>query len=324
MTDDRHSHDGIEDGRVPGDSPTPGDSATFGGSGAPDADLDDRLLALALGLDDDPELRAQLEQSAELRARFERLQDELSAVEDGVRRAVPEEPEGWADLSQERWSALKPYVSTGQTPAADRRRGSWWRRWQTLAPVAATLVIAVAVLGVVMSRDGMMSLQGADESGGGSEMAPEKTLDGEDYDDAAQPGVGAASSRLTVAGAEAYRIVVVARAGDSVDGAQSYAVERTLKGDAPGTVMLQTEVDGELPAGTPAVLFLDPVNDTSPCPVPTVLSEENGQATDASSPPANATGDGLRQAGSLYLYDGRCAVVVSLPDGMDPADVDVQ
>jgi hypothetical protein len=192
-----------------------------------------------------------------------------------------------------------------------------------LAPVAATLVIAVAVLGVVMSRDGMMSLQGADESGGGSAAAPEKTLDGQDDSVAAQPGASEAGGRLAIAGADAYRTVVVARAEGSADGVQSYTIERTLKGAAPGTLELQTEVDGELAAGTLAVLFLDPVNDASPCPVPSVLSED-GQATDASSPAANTTGDGSRQAGSLYLYDGSCAVVVSLPAGMEPADVDIQ
>jgi hypothetical protein len=321
MNDDRPPYDGIGDGRAPDGPGAPGDT------GAPGSDLDDRLLALALGLDDDPGLRAQLAESVGLRARFERLRGELAAVEDGVRRVVPEEPEGWADLSHDRWSALKPYVSTEQaaTHAADGRRTSWWRRWQTLAPVAATLVIAVAVLGVVMSRDGMMSLQSADESAGGSEAAPEKSADGQDYGvDSAVPGAGVTGGRLAIAGAEAYRTVVVARAGSPADGAQSYTVERTLKGEAPGTLELQTEVDGELAAGTLAVLFLDPVSDASPCPVPIVLAEEDGQPADASSPAADATAGGSRQPGSLYLYDGRCAVVVSLPDGMEPVDVDIQ
>ena len=284
--------------------------------------LEDRMLALAMGLGDDPELRAQLDASPELRARFQKLQDEIAAVEDGVLRAVPEEPAGWADLADERWSALRPYISTGQDRADPRATGrgkaSWWRRWQALAPAAVAVVIGAVVLGVVLNGDGLQSFGG---SGGGS-AATDKAAESEDgLSTAAQPS--ASNGALAIEGASAYDTVVVARAGTADGGSQTFAVERTLKGSAPGTVRLETEVGGQVAGGSLAVLFLDPRDDTSPCPTPQVQGD--GGATAAAPSPSTAAGAGDgRASADLYLYDGRCAAVVTLPQGVTAGDVQIQ
>jgi hypothetical protein len=297
MNDDRFTYSDEHDGRGPGR----GD-----GEGA----LEDRMTALAMGLGDDPELRARLQQ----------LQDELAAVEDGVLRAVPEEPAEWTDLSDERWTGLRPYVSTvqgGPRPqAVDRGKTSWWRRWQALAPAVVAVVIGAVVLGVALNDNGLQSLGG---SGGGS-AATDKAAEGGGYGAAAQPSVSNVAPAIE--GAAAFDTVVVARAGAAAGGSQTFAVERTLKGIAPAAVKLETEVGGRVARGSLAVLFLDPRDDTSPCPTP--LLQGDGGSAPAPSPSASTTTGAGRDSASLYLYDGRCAAVVTLPAGVTAEDVQIK
>jgi hypothetical protein len=282
--------------------------------------LEDRMLALAMGLDDDPDLRAQLAVSPELRARYQGLRDELAAVEEGVLRAVPEEPVEWADLSNERWANLRPYVSTAQgdprTQAAARGKTRRWRRWQALAPAAVAVVIGAVVLGVVLNNNGLQSL---DRSSGGS-TATDKAAEGGGYGTAAQPSVS--NGALAIEGAAAYDTVVVARAGAAADASQTFAVERTLKGSAPAAVKLETEVGGRVVRGSLAVLFLDPRDDASPCPTPLLQADDGSMP--APSPSASTTAGGGRESASLYLYEGRCAAVVTLPKGVTAEDVQIQ
>jgi hypothetical protein len=282
--------------------------------------LEDRMLALAIGLDDDPELSAQLAASPELRARYQKLQDQLAAVEDGVHRAVPEEPAEWADLSNERWAGLRPYVSTVQggprTRHAARGKTNWWRRWQALAPAAVAVVIGAVVLGVVLNNNGLQSL---DRSSGGS-AATDKAAEGGGYGTAAQPSVS--NGALAIEGATGYDTVVVARAGAAAGGSQTFVVERTLRGSAPATVKLETEVDGRVARGSLAVLLLDPRDDTSPCPTP-LLQGDSG-STPVPSPSASTAAGGGRESASLYLYGGCCAAVLTLPQGVTAEDVQIE
>jgi len=292
-----------------------------------DDELDDRLIAFALGLEDDAELRAQLAASPELRARLERVRGQLAAVEDGLQRAVPEEPEAWADLSSDRWSALQPYVSTEQTASPASRRPvhmPWWRRWPALAPTAAVIVIGAVVIGAVVSSGGLNSL----ETGGSDEAAMELDKSVDAAGGAAAPS--GATRTLAIEGAAAYGTVVIAEAGEASDGTQSFSVVRTLKGSAPGTVTLDIEVDGGVASGSLAVLFLDPLEETYDGSAPQVLDangEEVGNGGDTASGASPTSGEAATAEATLvpmYLYDGAVAGVVTLPEGVDANDVRIE
>jgi hypothetical protein len=95
---------------------------------------------------------------------------------------------------------------------------------------------------------------------------------------------------------------------------QTYTLERTLKGESPSTLQLETEIDGRVTPGSLAVLFLDPTSDATPCPTPQVLSDANRSA------PVPSAGQNGESA-PLYLYDGRCAALVTLPEYLTAADV---
>ena len=191
---------------------------------------DDRLLAYALGLEDDAELEQALATDAALRERLSSMRDDLGAVEDQVHAAVPAPEESWADLSAARWDGLRPYVATPPAPAPRRRRRLSWR---VLAPAVGVAAAAALAIGIAISQTG-----GTNGSSGGSEFS-------------AQPGVGrrAAASHqgcrqspavaALAADAAAYRTAVVARAGAVTGGVQQFTVVRTLKGDAGTEVSLR-------------------------------------------------------------------------------------
>ncbi len=80
---------------------------------------EDRLLAFALGLEDDAELQAALAVDEELRRRLEALQADLGDVGGGLERLVPAPDDTYADPAA-RWGELRPFFAT----APARRRAA--------------------------------------------------------------------------------------------------------------------------------------------------------------------------------------------------------
>jgi hypothetical protein len=253
---------------------------------------DDRLLAFALGLDDDPELREALPGEAQLRERLQRIQADLGEVEAQVRAAVPPADEGWSDLSAARWDGLRPYLRLPQARPARRRRFGI----RVLGPALAVAAAIALALGVTLSR-GLFSGGGStasDRAGGGTSFgAPTTTEAGGTFSPAYK--------------AAAFQTIVVARAASVGQGEQHFDVLRVLKGSAPASVALATEVGGALPEGSLAVLYLLPEDKLATCPP---------SASPAVGTPSKQTG-GI----TLYLYRGSCAAVQLLPGGTRPEDV---
>ena len=102
---------------------------------------DDRLLAFALGLDDDPELVAAAAADEGLRHRLDAVHAEVEQVGAQVRAAVPDPDEDYTDPSDPRWAGLQQFFAA-RRPARTRSRASLWLR--VLAP-AAVILVAVAV-----------------------------------------------------------------------------------------------------------------------------------------------------------------------------------
>lgn len=115
---------------------------------------DNRLLALALGLDDDPELLAAAEHDAELAARLETMRAEIAAIGAQVNAAIPAPDESYADLATERWSGVRELLEAPPRTARTRRGRRWWR---IVAPVTALAVLALAVGIVAVYQGGSMS-----------------------------------------------------------------------------------------------------------------------------------------------------------------------
>ena len=257
---------------------------------------DDRLLAFALGLDDDPELRQALPADAQLHERLRRLESELGDVEAQVRAAVPPVDEEWSDLSAARWEGLRPYLRVpGPQPARARRRFGI----RVLGPALAVAAAIALALGVTLSR-GLLTgggTAGSDRAGGGvSSLGTPSNAEG-------------GSAYMTVQAAT-YRTIVVARAATAQGEEQRYDVLRVLKGSAPASVTLTTEVGGELPSGSLALLYLLPVDTLASCPPSAVPSP-----TATSGPTKQGSND------RLYLFQGSCAIVQPLPKGTQPEDV---
>ncbi len=112
---------------------------------------DDRLLAFALGLDDDPELRQAAAAGADLGARLAAMRADVDAIGAQVRAAVPQPDASYADLTGERWGGLREYFEAPASTAAPRRGRRWWR---VVAPVTALAVLAVAVGIVAVDQSG--------------------------------------------------------------------------------------------------------------------------------------------------------------------------
>ncbi len=284
----------------------PGDSSGLSVS-------DDRLLALALGLDDDPALRQVVEASESLSERLARMETELNAVADGVLSSVPEPPPDWVDLSSQRWMDLRPYVAASDTREGFGRkrlgaRLGWLRRWQVVAPAVAA-VLAVVVLGVALQH-GALSPMGDADSGDTLKTAQTPV-----------PAAGGAELADTANDAtSAYQVVAVARAAEAVGDEQSFTVLRTLRGTTQPRVQLTTESGAPVPKGTLVVLFLDPLDAASFCPSPGLadISIATRDATDGTGEQATESG---MSAGSTYLHRGRCAAVLPLPEGVVADDV---
>ena len=194
---------------------------------APFVELDDRLLAYVMGLQDDPELEAAATDYV-LRRRLEALRAEVAQVAEQVSRAVPEPDGTYTDISQPQWAALRPHLEAevrDVRPQA-RPKGGAWRGLRVLAPVAA-VIVAVAVGVSVLDRQGtsLFNRQGDKAT---AELAP------------ARSGGDAASTESFIdrQAAADFGVVLIARARAAHDGFQRFDVVRVLRGAAPAQLRL--------------------------------------------------------------------------------------
>jgi hypothetical protein len=270
---------------------------------------DDRLLAFALGLDDDPELVAATAADEGLRRRFDAVRAEVEQVGAQVRAAVPGPDEDYTDPSDPRWAGLQKFFAAPQ-PAKTRSRASRWLR--VLAPAAVALV-AVAV-GLAVINDQKSGTVGVNSSLPAAAKASSE---------AAGPLTGAGAAATDRAGdyAQALRdqldlfaVVVLAKAKAASGAFQRFVVVKVLKGDGPDVVRLRV-ADRPADEGRLHMLFLHPQSQAS---AEATLTPIPG-ATEATS-----RLDGLAVGEPVtYSYQGETAVLRELPAGTDPAAVEL-
>ena len=292
---------------------------------------DDRLLALALRLDDDPELLQAAAADTGLGARLAAMRADVDAIGAQVRAAVPEPDASYADLSGERWGGLKEYLEVPAGDAAPRRERRWWR---VVAPVAALAVLAL-VAGIVALDQGGLPLS----SGSSAEVARTAT-DADDsftgQSESTKSGEGVVAGPATTPGAETdpgteaappveeapqaaaqslgdqldrFAVVVLARARQATGALQRFAVLRIFKGDAPKVVELEVD-DQPADEGLLHLLMLDPTTAggetlPSPEPIPSLATS----ARDAAFGRALAV---------TYTYHGEPTMVREFAVGTDP------
>jgi len=318
----------------------------------PDVYDDDRLLACALGLDEDPELLAAAATDAELGARLEAMRADVAAIGAQVADAVPAPDESYTDLSGERWSGLKEFFEAPSETARPRRERRWWR---VLTPVAALVAIAL-VVGIVAVNGGIGGLGGSSGSSSGTvaQSAGDGAASSESFSgNSVSKGGQAVTSPERATLRERFRdelnrfaVVVLARARQVSGVVQRFAVLRTFKGSAPKVVELVVN-DQPTDAGRLHVLMLDPTAppeaqqetpwpltespapaEGSPLPVTiSPMPETASPWPETTTPlpiPSMAAADGVGQELAVsYTYDGEPTVVRELPAGTDPATVDI-
>jgi hypothetical protein len=273
---------------------------------------DDRLLACALGLDDDPELLAAAEGDPELAGRLASMRADVGRIGAQVHAAVPPPEGGYTDLSGERWSGLKEYFEAPSSAARPRRERRWWR---VVAPVTALAVVALAVGIVAMNQGGF-----SDTSGSSAE-------EGRSSSDAAQPGAAEGFGTGVVTGTstaptaalarfadqlDRFAIVVLAQARQATGALQRFAVVRIFKGDPPQVVELEVD-DHPADSGRLHLLMLDPTPGADelsgwPEPIPSLATAE----------PAMGLGEPLAVS---YTYGGEPTMVREFAAGTDPDTV---
>ncbi|HQJ98577.1 MAG TPA: hypothetical protein PLB30_08575 [Thermoleophilia bacterium] len=293
------SEDSVQEEERPPDERRPQDESAF---------TDERVLAFALGPDDDPELRAAAAGDAGLRARIETTRADVDAIGAGLDRIVPAPPDGYTDLADERWKRLREHMTT---PATARRRPLWVR---VLVPAAA--VAAVLVAGVV----GLQHLSGGATTHVRSaaeqpvESFSDQTRSAQDGvpGGAATGGEGASREPLLLGAPDpsGYAAVVVARAASPADLSQRFTVVRVLRdagGDlAVGDGLKLVVVDRAIAADRLVVLYLDPRSTPSP-----------SRSAPLSPVPAPMAA-GTEAAVVAYEYRGQSAFALRLPPGTDP------
>jgi hypothetical protein len=292
------------------DEHDPADSANAGFD-------DDRLLAYALGLEDDTGLRAALAADGALRGRLATMQAELAHVEGGIRSAVAPEPPAYDDPADARWKALRPYFEHRQAPV---RRGFFFGR-RALSYVAALgIVVAVSVAVVDTQFRNSPTTRSASSATQGSN----KALDGAGTELSGAPrNVGAPSrAPLPVYGtadfaghvvgeAAGFHKVAVARAGDVVAGAQRFAIVRVLKGSVKAhAVTLSLADTPPVAAGVLCVLYLDPLAGSG-----AGSTQFGGSAASAGTSIPTPTESPA--AGVLYFLADAPVLVEPLPAGND-------
>jgi hypothetical protein len=311
----------------------------------PDLYDDDRLLACALGLEEDAELLAAAAVDAGLGARLEAMRADVAAIGAQVSAAVPEPEESYTDLSGDRWGGLKEYFDVPPEAAKPRGERRWWR---VLAPVAALVVLAL-VVGIVAVNGGLGGSTGS-SSGSSASVA-------QSGEDTAVPAQSFSGTGVTKGGDAAgkatlgerfsdelnrFAVVVLARAQQVSGAVQRFAVLRIFKGSAPKVVELA--VNGQpTDAGRLHLLMLDPTappeaTDESPWPLESPAPGGGSPLPETVSPVpaesplpaivspepipslASANGPGQELAVS-YTYQGEPTVIRELAPGTDPSSV---
>jgi hypothetical protein len=310
----------------------------------PDLYDDDRLLACALGLEEDPELLAAAAADAALGARLEAMRADVAVIGAQVSAAVPEPEGSYTDLSGDRWDGLKEFFDVPAVAAAPRRH--WWR---VLAPVAALVVLAL-IVGIVAVNGGRLGGSGNATSGSVAKSAdgavPVQGFSGS----SATNGGEAGSSQKTIRERfndelDRFATVVLARARQASGAVQRFAVLRIFKGSAPKMVelavngeptdpgrlhllMLEPTAPPEVAEQTPWPLTSSPVpGSESPLPE-TISPAPSGSALPATvSPepiPSLAAADGPgRELAVSYTYEGEPTVVREFAAGTDPSSIDI-
>jgi hypothetical protein len=271
-----------------------------------DGFTDDRLLALALGLGDDPELQTALAASPALAERLTKMSADVSAITDRLQAAAPPDDPGYADPAAARWQRL--HASFAPTSISSARSGR--RRIGRLATIAAAVALFAVAVGVAVQQMPGGSVQttatesapSADDRIPAPEPADKGTF-GENYD----------GGLIVLPRAEHFKTVVVARAGEVVDDLQDFAVERVLKGRMGDTLSLLIR-DGvaALPVGSLDVLYLRPLSELN---WPANLSEQKTAAGGAAISTVNPAVMPTPAPG--YAMGGLDAYVQPVPEGVD-------
>jgi hypothetical protein len=262
---------------------------------APGAFDDDRLLALALGLDDDPELEEATAGDAALAGRLAAIRDDVAAVEAQVVAAVPPPGEAYVDLSDARWAGMRPYL---QPSSKARARTQWSRRLRVVVPVAALAVLAFAVGLTAVYRSGDMA---TDNAGEVAESVP-------------QVGGAGATTPTFAEQLDRFTLVILATAKDATGALQRFAVVRVLKGETPSVKVVELDV-GDRPA-TPGRLHLLMLRPVALADAEALAAETEGRA------PTKGADDGPgRMVPASYSYHGELALARELPSGADPETV---
>jgi len=274
---------------------------------------DDRLLAFALGLDDDPELVAAAAADEGLRRRLDAVRAGVEQVGAQMRAAVPGPDEDYADPSDPRWAGLREFF-VAPRPAKTRSRASRWLR--VLAPAAVALVAGAVGLAVINDqKSGTVGINSSLPAAAKatSEAAGPQTGAGVTATDRAGDYVLALRDQLDL-----YAVVVLAEAQAASGAFQRFVVVKVLRGDGPHVVRLRV-ADRPADVGRLHLLFLRPQlgggadmsAEPTPAPVPS-------PAETASTLEALAVGVPV-----MYKYRGETAVLRELPAGTDPAAVNL-
>ena len=268
---------------------------------------DDRLLAFALGLDDDPELVAAAAADEGLRRRLDAVRAEVEQVGAQVRAAVPGPDEDYTNLGDPRWAGLQEFLAAPQ-PARTRSRASRWLR--VLAPAAVALVAVAVGLAVINDqKSGTLGVNGSLPAAAKatSEAAGPQTGAGATATDRAADYAQSLHEQLDL-----YAVVVLAKA-QAVNGVfQRFVVVKVLKGAGPDVVRLRV-ADRPADEGRLHLLFLHPRTQAydEPTPIPSATV-------------ATSTFDALAAGVPVvYSYQGATAVLRELPAGTDPASVNL-
>ncbi len=301
---------------------------------------DDRLLACALGPEDDPELLEAAAADVALAARLAAMRADVARIGAQVSAAVPAPAESYTDLSGERWSGLREFFEPPAAATAPRRRRRWW---QVAAPVAAVLVVALVVGIVAVQNGGRM---GAASDSGGAEAArssdaagAESLGEGVTKSEGADQTTTVAPATLTERFADQldrFAVVVLARAREVSGAVQKFAVLRIFKGEAPRMVELAV---GDKPAdrGRLHLLMLDPTSPpeaagdvSAATESPWPLAESPLPATESPWPetvspepiPSLAAAEGPGEPLAVsYMYEGEPTMVREFPAGTEPGTV---
>jgi hypothetical protein len=302
---------------------------------------DDRLLACALGLEEDPELLAAAAADPALGARLDAMRADVADVGASIAAAVPAPQEEYADLSGDRWDGLREFFETpaGATKPNQRRR--WWR---VVAPAAALVILAL-VVGIVAVNGGGVTGSGSTSSevarSVGEGGAPVPTYGSTD---ATEGGTGATTAPTIgerfADEMQRFAVVVLARARQVTGAVQRFAVLRIFKGEAPKVVELVVD-DRPADRGRLHLLMLDPTTPSatgtgspwplsqSPeelggSPLPETVSPELQDESPEPFPsqPAADGGPGVPLAVS-YTYHGTPVMVREFAAGTDPHSVTI-